>query len=255
MALSSNTLTHFTSKKEALFGILEGHFKIYFCKEVIRSVKNKRWSFYSPMVSFCDIPMSEIKDHIKKYGSYGIGLTKEWAMRNGLNPVIYVAHNSALSESYRAAMQYLLRESDDAAEDVPEEVGDNEYMAQVALADVLRYMKNYEGPLERKGQKNPNYRFSDEREWRYVPPYSDEIEMLVTMSVFEENKEVYEDKYGNCKLEFAPNDIKYIIIKNDSEIHEVLDHLRRVVGKKHTHEDVERLTTRILTTDQIEGDF
>lgn len=246
MALSSNTLTHFTKQKEALLGILQDNFKIFFCKEAVY-LGGKRQNFYAPMVSFCDIPMSEIKDHIKKYGSYGIGLTKEWALKNGLNPVLYVAPNSALSTSYRTAMRHFLavsNESDDGAT--------NEEMA---LVDVLRYMKNYEGPLERKGERIKNYRFSDEREWRYAPPFTGDEEMLVAKSAFETEPEHYSEMYSNHRLEFEPNDIKYIIIKDDSEIREVINHLRVAKGKKYSLDEIERLTTRILTTEQIMGDF
>lgn len=255
MALSSNTLTHFTREKEALFGILQGHFKIFFCKEVVRLTKGKRWSFYTPMVSFCDIPMSEIKDHIKKYGSYGIGLTKEWAMRNGLNPVLYVASNSALSASYRTAMRFYLDGSEDGSEDRSGKADELLPEAEMALADVLRYMKNYEGPLERKSEKIENYRFSDEREWRYVPPYSNENEMFVARVEYEKNPETYSDMYDSCRLEFTPDDIKYIIINDDSEIREIINHLRNINGVRHSLDEIERLTTRILTTEQIKGDF
>ncbi|WGI94134.1 abortive infection system antitoxin AbiGi family protein (plasmid) [Escherichia coli] len=35
------------------------------------------------MVSFCDIKLSQIKDHSEKYGEFGLGLTK-----NGLRKMI-----------------------------------------------------------------------------------------------------------------------------------------------------------------------
>lgn len=49
---------------------------------------------YYPMVSFCDIPLSLAKDQIEKYGSYAIGMTKEWGIKNSLNPVVYIEKDS-----------------------------------------------------------------------------------------------------------------------------------------------------------------
>lgn len=246
MALSSNTLTHFTKQKDALFGILENNFKIFFCKEAV-FLGNKSQNFYCPMVSFCDIPMSEIKDHIKKYGSYGIGLTKEWALKSGLNPVLYIAPNSALSRSYKTAMNHFVFHPDKSGKDATHE--------ELALLDILRYMKNYEGPLERKGESIKDYRFSDEREWRYVPDFANEEEMLVPKKIYEAKPDEYSNVHIDHRLKFEPNDIKYIIIKDDSEIRDIISHLRQVNGKNYTFDQIERLTTRILTTEQIMGDF
>jgi hypothetical protein len=246
MSLSSNTLTHFTGQKESLLSILQDNFKIYFCKETFR-LAGKRQTFFCPMVSFCDIPMSEIKDHIKKYGSYGVGLTKNWALKNGLNPVLYVAPESSLSASYRTALHHFVQGPDRAAEDITNE--------EMALLDVLRYMKNYEGPLERKGQNIKNYRFSDERERRYAPPFTGDKEMIATRPDFEADPDKYSAIYEEHRLKFEPNDIKYIIIKDDSEISEVINHLRRKMGNIYSLDEIERLTTRILTTEQIMGDF
>jgi len=92
MALSSNSLIHLTKEKQALIGILTENFKIKFCLENLLTQKGNL-KYAVPMVSFCDIPMSEIKDHVSKYGSYGIGLTKEWGQSNNLNPVFYVDRN------------------------------------------------------------------------------------------------------------------------------------------------------------------
>ncbi|VWC64054.1 abortive infection system antitoxin AbiGi family protein [Burkholderia lata] len=245
MALSSNTLTHFTQKKEALFGILQGHFKIFFCKETVRLTKRRQWNFYAPMVSFCDIPMSEIKDHIEKYGSYGIGLTKEWAVKNGLNPVLYVSRESALSESYHAAMKYYVEgEEEESAS-----------LGELALLDFFGYMKNYEARLDRKGTRIDKYRFSDEREWRFVPRHTDDNEVLVARTTYEKNPSKYSNLYSDFELKFEPDDIKYIIINDDSEIREVINHLRATSGGKYSFDEVDRLTSRILTTEQIKGDF
>ena len=79
-------LFHFTTK-ESLYEILNSTFKVSYAREKIIGPKLKR-EFGVPMVSFCDLRLSELKAHINKYGNYGIGLTKEWANRNGLNPVM-----------------------------------------------------------------------------------------------------------------------------------------------------------------------
>lgn len=75
--LSANTLIHFTRSKENLKKILEENFRIYNCRESV-ILGGKPSEFYVPMVSFCDLPLSEVKDHISKYGNYGIGMTKAW---------------------------------------------------------------------------------------------------------------------------------------------------------------------------------
>ena len=92
MGLYPNILFHFTDK-DSLFKILESTFKPSYSKEYIEGIKTKK-EFAVPMVSFCDLKLSELKDHIDKYGNYGIGLNKSWALKNGLNPVMYINKNS-----------------------------------------------------------------------------------------------------------------------------------------------------------------
>ncbi len=98
MPLSSNTLIHFTANKEALKGILADNFKLKYCKEVLNWGDKSPMELYVPMVSFCDIPLSQIKEHISRYGHYGIGLTREWAVANKLNPVLYIQPGSSLAQ-------------------------------------------------------------------------------------------------------------------------------------------------------------
>jgi hypothetical protein len=252
MSLSSNTLIHFTDSADNLKGILTSNFKLSYCKECT-VIGGKKSEFHVPMVSFCDIPLSQIKEHISKYGDYGIGMTRSWARKNGLNPVLYMDKSSRLSSSYRTALKYF---SSSAAKAGTATLDDDHKNAVIALADILGYVKNYEGDLVRKGQSTQNYRFSDEREWRYVPASSAKQLWLVPSKTYKEagREEKAKSLAEQHLLEFEPNDIKYIIIRNDSEIGDFIEHLRHA-KRKYIHEDVERLTTRILTTEQIRDDI
>jgi len=244
MPLSSNTIIHLTREKASLQGILEDNFRLHYCKETVQ-LDSDSYEMRVPMVSFCDIPLSEIKDHIEKYGCYGIGLTKAWAVRNGLNPVLYVEPSSMLARSYNSAFATLVVNVED----------DNFTQVQQSFTDVLRYIKNYQGPLSRKGKLIDEYRFSDEREWRYVPAPSEQCEMLMTDEQYLREHTAAQLSLEPLRLHFEPNDIKYIIIQSDSEISEFVHLLRHAKGKKYAYDDVERLMTRILTTEQIKGDI
>jgi predicted DNA-binding ArsR family transcriptional regulator len=58
----------------------------------------------------------------------------------------------------------------------------------------------------------------------------------------------------HVSLDFELNDIKYLILKTDKEISQLISHLR----KANSHIDpniVDRLTSRIVTAEQIETDI
>ena len=97
-SLHPDILFHFTSK-ESLFSILRETFSLSYSSEKIVG-KNKSTAFAVPMVSFCDLKLSELKLHMGNYGNYGIGLTKEWANREGLNPVFYTSKFSPFTTHF-----------------------------------------------------------------------------------------------------------------------------------------------------------
>ena len=255
MAISSNTLIHFTNDKEKLKSIFLDNFRVGYCKEA-PIIGGFGTACYVPMVSFCDIPLSQIKDHISKYGDYGIGMTREWGIRKKLNPVLYLEPNSLLSESYRLASNYFLAKAQEEKDVVAR--SDDYFRAVVALGEMLSYTKNYQGILVRRGgTATNNYRFSDEREWRYVLPSQCGITPIMSEEHFasDSGRTRAQKLTDEVRLEFEPNDIRYVIIKHDSEIHEFVDHLRTAKENKYSKGDIDRLTTRILTTEQIRQDF
>jgi Putative abortive phage resistance protein AbiGi, antitoxin len=251
VAISTNSIVHFTKSKDALKGILFEGFKIKHCREVFPRERIP-YEYYVPMVSFCDIPFSFLGNHIDNYGGYGIGLTREWAVRNRMNPVLYLQKGSYLAEAYFRALTYFI------SGDFAERLDVDGFKAAAELFEILRYSKPFEGPLERSnGERVDRYRFSDEREWRFSPfPEDGSINMY---SVAEyENEEVQakaRESLASVRLEFEPEDVKYIIVDKDDEIHEFIEHLDRTFGAVHSKRTVELLTTRILTANQIRTDF
>ncbi len=247
MSLSSNSIIHLTHTKENLKGILNDGLIPHYCVESV-DLGQYVYTLGVPMISFCDIPLSKIKDHIGKYGEYGIGLTKEWAIKNKLNPVVYVESDSNLSES----LDKILNIKDTSTSEGIDALDENEK----SIIDITRYIKNYQKNLIRKGETINDYRFSDEREWRFVPHFTEKCKMLLTKEELETaaKKKKNNSTLKNLKLKFEPNDIKYIFVESDEDIHDLINILKAVTWSNFTGLDIDRLTTRILTTAQIKSD-
>ena len=247
--ISSNTLFHFT-ERGYLLSILEHGFYPRYCLEKYESNKNK-FKLAVPMVCFCDIALSQIKKHVKVYGSYGIGMTKTWGDKHKLNPVLYLKNNSTLSDN---VMNMILSISSNDMNSLTEHDD-----SKRNLLEVLRYLKPYESILLRPFEEIRK-RFYDEREWRYVPNPQDYKSKNYVLSEDEYNNEDLRSdanlKLQNAKLGFHPNDIRYIIVDNQDEIPEMIEHLRNKAEKfefdEHT---LQLLTSRILTYEQIDEDF
>ncbi|MCG8208374.1 abortive infection system antitoxin AbiGi family protein [Tenacibaculum finnmarkense] len=252
MGLSSNSIIHFTGKLSNLKGILNGGFDIRYCRETFYS-KSKCRDLLVPMVSFCDTPFSQIKEHVKSYGSYGIGLSKKWAEKNGLNPVLYLEKNSTLSENILNELYSKIKGENDSVDKLSS--------SDKQAFDVLRYIKNYQGDLNRVDKKTiKDYRFSDEREWRFVMntnikqrPFA-MIPETTTEAQTSRAKKTHNDKIKNQKLKFLPEDISYIIIKSENQRDSVIQALEKANGEQ-AHKAVKRLTSRIISTEQLVTDF
>ena len=89
--LSANTLFHFINSLEHIISILINDFTPRYCIESFYYLGEEDFQpeFALLMVCFCDIPLSQIRNHVEVYGGYAIGLSKEWGIENGINPVMY----------------------------------------------------------------------------------------------------------------------------------------------------------------------
>lgn len=99
------------------------------------------------MVSFCDLRLSELAEHICTYGCYGIGMSKKWAVDNMLNPVSYWSRKAVLPEVWMRNMDLLLEH----VETLP--LDEHCKMTRVAtsLQEVFKYVKILKTPCRVRG--------------------------------------------------------------------------------------------------------
>lgn len=252
-SLYPDILFHFTKEKDALFDILNSTFRVSYAREKIEGTDTVR-EFGVPMVSFCDLKLSELKVHMGKYGDFGIGLTKEWANRNGLNPVMYINKHCPFTDNFNNSLNSVYKKIGSLTDNSNfQGISEN----SIKIFDAYRYIKNYEGTLVRDGETTKNFRFADEREWRYVPSITEAgIPPFVAKSHIDtpSKKDKYNAIANDVRLNFKPNDIKYLIVKSDSDINDLISHLRD--AKQHFEPSIiDRLSSRILTAEQIYRDM
>ena len=269
-AVSSNTLFHFTSRREFLIGILENNFRPRYCLETLSCVEvtsplglGRVHDFAIPMVCFCDIPLSLTGKHLAEYGNYGLGMTKEWGMRNGLNPVLYVHLDSTLKKLITDTIEVVNHLDFDNKKHNLSGIADVAIDVD-ALWDTFDYLKfftkPYEGPFHRAGQIK-NVRFYDEREWRFVPrkngtnswkKYLHKWEFEDESKKNQQNALIYQD--DAAALFFTPNDIKYIIVANESEVLSMADEIENIKSD-FSEPEKKQLITRVISAEQIREDF
>lgn len=251
MALSADSLIHYTAELDNLMGIIRSRgFRFSYCEEKVKTRGGQSFQAAIAMVSFCDIPLSDYKKHFYNrkntkdlgyYGDYGIGLSKKWANRNGLNSVFYIEYNSFVGTAIRKDyIQFLER--------------NNNQISQNKLSQVFLYCKNYQGDLVRQGKLvKTDYRYYDEREWRLVP----DSHMLkghspiLDISQYRSNRSHYKSTINNALLPFDLEDISYIIVKTEEEVKEIYKLLQNVSKKSL----IDLTAIRVLTSEQIISDF
>lgn len=204
--------------------------------------------FAIPMVCFCDIPLSQVSLHLKHYGNYGIGLTKDWAIKNGLSPVLYVVRNSPLASLLHSIVEQLSTFPRDALGNSP---------ALDRFHDFSSYLKPYEG-ISPKDPSQTMWRFYDEREWRFVPNLQG-LPFRYGLAKDEFNNRATRDRTHNILwrktvLRYKPNDIKYLIVEREDEILEMISRIEQIKERFAT-DVVQLLKSRIISSAQIREDF
>jgi hypothetical protein len=246
MNLSSNSLFHYTNSLDTLIAILKSGFKISYCEEGYMAY---------PMVSFNDIPLSQAKLFFDKYGSYALGMNENFSNKYKLNPVIYMRNGSILdkrNQDSKASIVKFIKEYFTKGKSIDPNF-DTIYKY---ILDQQRFIKPYRDQLIRDGKiVDPNYKFYDEREWRYVHDVrSSEISPALTKEEYSEFKKTKPHKphFDINSLIFDISDINYIILNEESEVELVIESLK---SSPKFANNTNLLLPKILFKKQILDDF
>ena len=275
--IKSNSLFHFTPKEEYLLDILENGFWPRYCFEDIewlipKDLKNELkkqeednfWetltkelikhnisSIAYPMSCFCDIPLSKITAHTDFYGSFGLGMTKEWGIRKGLNPIFYLSDNSIIPNLIR---NFILK---NIPADAINLLFSNELSPNTTL-QLMKFLKPLRGRMKVNG-KEVTKNFDEECEWRYTPT-SDENSPFQNFlpNIFSRSNEDLLNSNAitkkNASLKFESSDIKYIFVPEDSHIPVIINKINEIFKGNPENERL-ILLSKVISLDTIKKDF
>lgn len=283
---SANSLFHFMSKREFLFEAIKNKALCpRYCNEdlkylgLINADGTKMNSVNVLEVCFCDIKLhsifnkfeienvkgvgyslsnEEIKDlkssynsHPCFYGSYAIAFSKEWSIKNGIEPVQYVTKNSLLIECLRESFNEFIKK-----DDISEKIA-CDYLRRLA------FIKPIDGQMRRSYHEKTiecTKNFHDEREWRFVPGFNKSLsffrynEPISSIELANDSNKIKNDKvYDDLKLFFNYEDVKYIIVKNNEDAKEMLNFVQNLSGLDQLNKD--SLIMKILVLEDIRKDW
>lgn len=227
MGLSSNILWHQTDK-DGFKDILKS--KCLTCSYCLEFFLDKQHKIGFPMISLSDIPIADIEEYLDQYGGYSFGFSRDWVIKSGFNPVWYCEKSNQATRQH-TRMLY------DRFKNPPKNNNDDIVPILTLLFYYGAYMKEIEGPLTVKSKNliYTNYRFYDEREYRFVPDYNELLNKGVKPIVDEGQYNHYKEEHGNTHLNislpFTFNDLKIIIVKTDKQVKK----LKKLFKEKDIH--------------------
>lgn len=194
MGLSSTVLWHQT-KKDAFFKILKSKRLYYsYSQEYVLSGDMEKPTAF-PMISLCDLPLSEFASNNWTYGDFAIGFSRDWGIKNKVNPVCYCHKGSSFLNQLFGSFK----------EGLPND-------AEIKLLNCCAYLKYVQGPLQTSNKKFKNYRFYDEREVRLVPdPETEGIKFMLDKAEYEQYKKEHGNSLTDEHVNFEYEDILYIV--------------------------------------------
>ena len=272
----TSSVFKFTRDYELLQKIIRDGIIPNYCEEDL-SFGNTQFVVGIPMASFCDIPLTLLDDHNKRYGNYGIALSKDWAIKRGLTPVMYIAnydvieaihfHHDKNTKMIKMCRDYCEKISNTLPNtiqflELTRLIGAKQ--EHVINTHIIGYLKKYESVY--RGKPINNY---EENEWRFLVPDQYGTRWFWSRQKYEKwrfpkgNKE--SDKPSPNKelrkytLKYDLNDISYILIKDEefkSRLITFIKKLKTIGGNPVANEtQKDDLISRIITLEQVKNDF
>lgn len=270
MQFRTSSLFHYTNYNN-LKKILEDGLIPNFCKEDI-SIPTKEIIMGIPMVSFCDIPLMRTKEFSARYGRHAIGLSKEWGLKNSINPILYSSSDD-IQKKFWFYKEYLVNFKSILAKIETDSIEYPELLEPIfsyshynnldsATCRLLGLIKKYNSKRGNKIQNN-----YIENEWRYVVEDTINEHWLWSSKEYEywrgkptKKKPKPTSYLINEKLTFTVNDISHIILEHENQIPKFINKIQNLdfiggTAAKVTQCEKQILLTKIISMEKIKQDF
>jgi hypothetical protein len=241
----SQTMFHFTKDLKFLKDILLNGFWPRYCLEDMEWWNKKESYTAYPIVCFCDIPLSRIEEHVNFYGRFGIGVKRDWAISNGLSPILYLNDNSQVYSSFRNFFTHSMKNTKLYSNSVNDH---NLFMSHI---------KPIEGWMDSNGKKVKK-EFYQENEWRATIDQTDTTVKPFLYQKDYNNQNLLNSENEKTKKKYSlkvkPQDISYIFVESDSDIPELVNFIQMEMDE-FTGKEVKILLTRIVSMETIKRDL
>lgn len=234
--ISSQTLFHFTSSYNVIEKILNpssgrriSGFKF---SKIYEKIAGTKLAYFVDSISFCDIPLSMVKNHVNWYGAYAIGIKRSALKTLGASPVFYshsktdrIPHNSNSNslDFFKSSPWFTSRLK-------------QVYGKQVFENDGELYFKNR--------------KFYNEREWRIVGDF-DKIEIITyknEMELIQYRKKIASNNLPNIEVNI--DDIEYIILEKSDDLKKFVPFVY-----KHYPNLQNEILAKVLLYDKLRNDL
>ena len=236
---SANALFTFMNNFTYLKDILET--KLIFpryCRENIEYLGlNNLAEIAFPMKCFCDIFINKLYTHMNLYGKYGIALSKEWGLKNQIQPVQYINNSSFIINSIQDLYNHIqeLHMEDDFISDKNKDI---KYMENI-LYDRLRFIKPIYGDMYREGHL---LKTDDDNVYPYITEFNDLYSLSEDLT-----------KNPDYGLKIDSDDIKYLIVKSKADRKELIN----FIINDCSYDEMEKyiLISKIIVFNELEVDW
>lgn len=244
----ASSLFHFTNDIEKIKLILLGSaFRASYNFEDVTAFDFAKKFLAVPMVCFCDIPLKFVGPHANRYGKYGLGLSKEWAIKKQINPLQYIVKDSPITTAFQHVMRTAEINTAEIRDLSVEEVMRSEMPNKANVKDELINLASFTKPYS-----STEIDFYLEREWRFVP-------LLAERHLHDDQKDLTRNdlnqRYFSGKpdlLPFALADLKHIVVPSTEEINVMFNVIESLnVNKEQKYQ----ISQKIVDLVTIEKDF
>lgn len=243
----SSSLFHFTKSEDVLKSILKNGFWPRYCLEDIQWQGHVDFEFVAfPMVCFCDIPIGRIAEHVRFYGSFGLGLTKEWGIEKNLNPIMYIASKNNLVQNAITSLTNVIHSHP---------IVNDRALGLAQERHIFAHAKPIKGKMIINGESEEK-EFYQESEWRFVPQHQFVADHLTRLQF---NSPTMLDAmnlntYEYCRLKWTPNDIRYIFVPTDADIPSIMDFIQTQLAD-FTYTEIKVLMSRVTSLESLKHDL